>query len=74
MLRPPKKVLVLDRNPSGLWSFGTAFNVDDYRLTLPQGSEAAAINCGKVYENVIATISRRDETETLGLVEPFNGT
>jgi hypothetical protein len=70
----PEGGLVLDRDPNSLWSFGTAFDVDDYRLTLTQGPEAAAIDCGKVYENVIASIGRRDKAETLGLVKPFDGT
>jgi hypothetical protein len=72
-IEAPEEALVLDRDPSGLRSFGTAFDVDDYGLTLTQGPEAAAINCGKVYENVIATIGRGDKPETLGLVKPLDG-
>ena len=66
--------LVLNGDPGSLQSFGTALDVEAYRLTLNQGPEATAADFGKVNENVATPIGRRDKAETFGLVKPLDNT
>ena len=49
-------------------------DVEGHFLVLGQGLETIALNSGEVSEEVFTTFGRGDETETLGVVEPLNGT
>src|SRR5207247_7923800 len=42
-------------------------------VTLGQGLEAVALNCREVHEHVLAAVLR-DESESLGIVEPLHRT
>jgi len=59
---------------SRLHAFRTAGRYKLDFLTFFQGFETTALNFFEVGEQIFATISRRDEAETFGFVEPFYGT
>src|SRR6185503_13215927 len=58
----------------GVGAFGALADVVLHLVILLQRLEAAALNGGEVNEKVFAAIVRRDEAETLGVVEPLDGT
>jgi hypothetical protein len=41
-------------------------------LTFGQRPEPITLDCGEMNENILAAIGGRNETESLGFVEPFN--
>ena len=43
-------------------------------LTFFEGLEAVHLDCREVSEQIFATLIRRDEPETLGVVKPFDRT
>ena len=58
----------------GLFAVGTLGDVEGPSRLPLQALETAHRDGGKMYEQVFASIIRRDETETLGIVEPLHGT
>jgi len=43
-------------------------------LTFGQGFESRALDCGKMGEEIIASVFRGDEAEALGIIEPLYST
>ena len=57
-----------------LLAFRTRGHVELDALVFLQRLEAARLNCREVREQIFAAFVRGDETETFGVVEPFNST
>lgn len=54
--------------------FGACFHFERDVLTFSQGAKAITLNGTEVHEHVFSTIFWRDETVTLGVIEPFHST
>src|SRR5690606_34912445 len=57
-----------------LLALGAGDDVERNLLVLGQRLEAVALNRGEVSEDVFAAVSRGDEAEALGVVEPLDST
>ncbi len=49
-------------------------DIESHALVLSQGTETLRLDGGEVSEEIFATAIRRNEAETLGIVEPLDGT
>jgi hypothetical protein len=58
----------------GLRTLGSVFHVKRYGLALGEDFEAFSLDRREVYENILAAVFRRYETEPLGFVEPLDRT
>ena len=57
-----------------LGSLGTVFRIERHFLAFGPYLEALSLDGGEVHKHVLATVGRRDEAESLGLVEPLYST
>jgi hypothetical protein len=65
------------QNPTHVLGGGTLLSLNDvelYLLTLREALEPRGLNGGVMHEAVLATVGRRNEAETFGVIEPLNGT
>lgn len=62
----------LGADVSGLLTLRAGGHVESDPLTFRDGLEACSLDCGEVGEEVFAAVFRCDESETLGIVEPFD--
>lgn len=71
----PKAASVLLRYDVGSGrALGALLDFVTDSLTLSQSLEARARNGAEMHEQIITTLFRCNESETLGLVEPLNST
>jgi hypothetical protein len=61
-------------NVRSLLTLRTGDGIEGNALTFLQALEALGLDRGKVSEEIVTTTIRGDETETLGVVEPLDGT
>ena len=61
------------RSPGGLRPLRTLGDFEADPLAFLQAAEALGVDRGEVHEQIRAAILWRDETEALGVVEPFHG-
>jgi hypothetical protein len=67
--------LLLNRlDVDSLVAFLAGSDVERHFLVFLQALEAIALDRREVREQILATAVRSDKAETLGVVEPFNGT
>lgn len=59
---------------NGLQTLGSFFDVKIDSLAFSQGLETVTVDCGEMDEDILTTVSGRNETKTLGLVKPFDCT
>ena len=71
---PVVEVVLFADDVRGLRSLGTLLNVESDFLTFRQSTEARTADRAEVHEHIGATVILGNEAETLGFVEPFNGT
>ena len=57
-----------------LLSLRTGDDIETYTLTIGQGLESRACDCGKMSEEIITPVSRGNEAEALCIVEPLYST
>ncbi len=55
----------------GLLSLGAFLSLKPNSLSLGEGLETGAADCGVMNKNVIATILRGDKTKTFALIKPL---
>jgi len=70
----PTKAYLDALDVAGLLALRAGGHVKADAFAFGQGLETVALNCGKVCEQIVATVIRRNETKTLGLVEPLDDT
>jgi len=61
-----------NRYAGSLEALGPIFDIEIHGLTLGQNLESFRLDGRKMYKNILASISRRYKTESLGFIEPFN--
>jgi hypothetical protein len=67
--------LLLDRlDVDSLVAFLAGRDVERHFLIFLEALEAVALDCREVREQILAAAVGGDKAETLGVVEPFNGT
>ena len=59
---------------SSLLTLGAGHDFKRHLLTFLEGLEAFNLDCREVSKKIFAAFVRGDETETLGVVEPFDNT
>jgi hypothetical protein len=57
-----------------LGALGARGDLELHAVAFLEATEALRINCREVNEHIFPTVLRRDETETLGIVEPLDRT
>src|SRR5262245_11041909 len=68
-----RRALFGGANVGRLLALGPGGHVERDALVLLERLETLALDRGEMCEEVLATAVRRDETETLGVVEPLHG-
>ena len=72
--RRSKQEVLSRSNVCCLWSLGALLDLKLDSLSFDQCTSSFSGDCTCVHEHIFSTFIRRNETVTLGIVEPFNST